>query len=932
MMHRGNIRSLALAVAVALGASTSAYAQSAAITGRVTDARGETSLKGAVITIVELGRTTASDEQGFYRFSGLADGTYTLRVQYIGAEPAQETVILGEDEVVSRDLAVGENTARLDNVLVVGQAAGQAAALNRQRAATNIVNVVSSDAIGQLPDQNVTEALQRVPGISITRDQGEGRFVTVRGLDANLNAITINGARVPSAENDARQVALDVIPADLLESLEVTKSLRPDMDADAIGGSIEIKSLNAFDRGGRSASVRVEGSYNDLVEEWSPKATGTFTDIFDVGGGQLGVALSGSYFDREFGSDNLEVGDGWDRYEDENGGSGFGPLEAEQRDYLINRRRIGLALNLDYQPNLNNSFYLRTLYSDFEDDEQRRANIVTFEDGTPVDVTTNTGFFEGAEITREFRDRLETQTITSVALGGEHFFDAWRVDYQVSYSEAEEDEPGRVEAQFQNDFDVGYARRSESLFRITGDAAVFDPTNYELDQIEFANNVTNDEETAVQANVRREVSWGGNPGFVQFGAKFRQRDKANDEEIEVYDDFGGDFLLEQFRFDGVDYRLDTFGPHVDQAAIRSFFFGNRGSFGLDGDASAIDSTAADFTISEDVFAAYVMAEANIGRWTILGGLRAETTDVKGRGTRTIIDEEFGDGTPAFEPITTSSDYDDIFPSVQVKFQPNDRMIFRGAVTRSLVRPNFAEIAPFQILEIEEDDGEFERNAEVGNPALDPLTATNVDLSFEYYTGGIGLISAGLFYKDIEDFIVLADVAGQGEFIGFDEVIQPLNGDSAEVWGVELAYVQKLDFLPSPWDGFLVSANYTFVDSEADLPFRDEPIQLPRQSENIGNLAIGYERANWSVRAAVSYRDRYLDELTELDDASLDQFVDDHVQYDFTARYFLNDFTQLYFEAINLDNEPLYRFYGRDDFNAQYEEYSWTAQFGVRMFF
>lgn len=206
------------------------------------------------------------------------------------------------------------------------------------------------------------------------------------------------------------------------------------------------------------------------------------------------------------------------------------------------------------------------------------------------------------------------------------------------------------------------------------------------------------------------------------------------------------------------------------------------------------------------------------------------------------------------------------------------------------------------------------------------------MSVEYYPGNIGVVSAGFFYKDIDDFIVVADVAGSGEFVDFDEAIQPINGDSAELWGIELAFVRRLDFLAAPWNGLLVSANYTYVDSEAELPFRTGDIPLPRQSEHVANLAIGYEDSRWSLRAAVSYRDSYFDAITERDDPSLDQYVDDHWQFDLSARYFINDSAQIYFEAINIDDEPLYRYYGRDDFNAQFEEYSWTAQIGARFFY
>ena len=213
----------------------------------------------------------------------------------------------------------------------------------------------------------------------------------------------------------------------------------------------------------------------------------------------------------------------------------------------------------------------------------------------------------------------------------------------------------------------------------------------------------------------------------------------------------------------------------------------------------------------------------------------------------------------------------------------------------------------------------EREAEVGNPDLQPYEAQNVDLSIEYYPGDIGVVSAGLFYKNIDNFVVYADVAGTTGWEGFEEVIQPINGDSADLTGLELSWVKAFN------NGFIVSANATFTDSEATTFLDGEKFetQLPNQSDRIGNITIGYEANDFSVRLATTYKSDNFEEI----DGDMLRFEDDHVQVDFMARYYINDSMQVYFNGINLGDEPFYNYFDTRNQNAQYEEYGRTFELG-----
>lgn len=203
-------------------------------------------MKGVIISLQENGKSTTSDQRGNFAFSGLKPGQYKLNFSYIGYDSKTQTVQVVADQVARLNMELGTEIVELDTFVVRGQAIGQARALNRQRSSLGLSNFVSADAVGRFPDQNVAESLQRLPGLSIEKDQGEGRFVSIRGIDPNLSNVSIDGVILPAPEGESRSVALNVIPNDILETIQVSKVITPDMDADAIGGSINIETKSAL--------------------------------------------------------------------------------------------------------------------------------------------------------------------------------------------------------------------------------------------------------------------------------------------------------------------------------------------------------------------------------------------------------------------------------------------------------------------------------------------------------------------------------------------------------------------------------------------------------------------------------------------------------------------------------------------------------------
>ncbi|MFT2091209.1 TonB-dependent receptor [Paraglaciecola sp. 2405UD69-4] len=884
---------LAMACLAALSCQ-SAFAEEGSIQGLLTDNSQTSYIQGAEVTIKELEQSTVSRRDGSFRFVNLPEGKYTLEVKYLGAPTVQVPVMVSGGKILQQDIKLAARGKDFDTVVVYGQRAGQASAINLQRAADSIKSIVSADAIGQFPDQNAAEALQRLPGLSIERDQGEGRFVGIRGIDPNLNNVTINGVNVPSPEGGVRSVALDVIPSELIQGLEVSKSVTSDMDADAIGGSIEVKSLSAFDRQGTSASLNVQASQNQLRNDTSPKVSGSVTNVFD---NVFGVAAALSYANRDFGSDNIESN---------------GDDEIEQRYYSISRERIGAAVNLDFRPDFNNRYYLRTLYSRFADDEYRMANTFTF-DG------------EDSEIERGSKDREETQTILSISAGGEHTLNDWLVEYQLGYSKADEKDPAGLYYTF-----VGENMAIESdmlgqIPQITQDAAAMDLGNYELDEVSLEKTFAEDTETMAKADFTRFFDMPSGSLDVKFGAKYRAREKTATADIAIYDGDFDDIDATMFAANQPDWGLGEFGPGLDRAGLRSYFNENGADLELAELDSEVESNGASYVSNEDIFAAYLMGRYEWKNLTLVAGVRYEATDFSTSGMRVELVEN--EQTDVEEVINTpwegERSYNHLLPSLNLRYEFTDKLIARAAFTQTLSRPKFEDAAAFQIIEskTEEDDGEFvtEREAEVGNPELKPFESDNFDLTLEYYPGDIGVLSAGYFYKNIDNFVITADVSDLPEWDGFDEVMQPINGESASVSGLELSWVKAFE------NGLLLSANGTFSSSDAVTLLDGERFEtsLPNQSDKIGNLTVGYESNLMSLRLTMTYKSENLEEI----DGDLIRMEDAHQQLDFTSKYFFKQNMYLYFNAINLTDEGFYNYFDTPSVNAQYEEYGRTFELG-----
>jgi len=288
----------------------------------------------------------------------------------------------------------------------------------------------------------------------------------------------------------------------------------------------------------------------------------------------------------------------------------------------------------------------------------------------------------------------------------------------------------------------------------------------------------------------------------------------------------------------------------------------------------------------------------------------------------IEEDQNGPGDPPEDiaivtPISATNSYTDVLPSANLRFEFSDRLVGRASFFRSVVRPRIEEVA----FRVELEDGE----AELGNPDLDPFRAWNIDASLAFYPTDLSVLSIGVFYKKIEDFIFIQEI-DDFEFLGItlDEAVIALNGEDATVFGIEFNYQQHLGFLSPPFDGLLVGMNYTYVDSEADTG--DRKVAMPKQSANIANVMLGYEKGGFDFRVAMKYRDRYIDELVDPD---YDRYTSEHTQWDVTARYRFSDNWLVYAEVTNLGDEPEHYYAGKRSRLYQYDEYGTISAIGIQ---
>ena len=853
------------------------------LSGTVTDQqRG--ALPGAVVVVRLVSESvaeTTTGGDGRFTLSVRPGGPYVLTVQMSGfriGEKRDVFVTRGQDTRVDFELQL----ASIDETVNV--TAGVALARDEKRAAPMIVDVVSADSVGRFPDNNAAEALRRIPGVSMEIDQGEGRFVVVRGVDASLNNVTINGQILGTpAEFGTRGVSMDSVPADLISRLEVVKAVRPDMDANAIGASVNIATFGAFDLPGRMLYGSLRTGYNAMSGRMPFSGSATYGRTLGADK-KWGFVVGGSYSQRRYQSELNEASAVY--WTQANGY--YIPLTPSLRLYDLDRRRQGINASLEYRPADGQSLAVRFNHNLFQDTEGRQQTVFDYARGTLTNQTPTSGTYSQGRATREFRDYKQRHLLNAGMVAGTHEMSRSTLDWNVGGSRGQRETPFRVDWEFRsaanavpNSYDV-----SDPWSPIITPSAAFTSAGaYPFRRVRFRNDIEREDVISGEVNLKRTAEFGNRPGYWKVGAKVVSRDKMQDRTNDNYNARSPAFTLAQFELAGSGPEdffgwTPRFGPTINLQVMKDFFEQNPGRFVSDPLTSEQNSLQQDFTASEAVYATYGMIGLDFAKWHLMAGVRVEATRADYYANELIYAN--GVYTGRYIPAQGSTDYTDVLPGVHLTFSPNNRIALRVAWTNTVGRPAYADLAPINAFdEIQDTDGSWYGSLSAGNSTLKPYESMNLDGSFEYYLPS-GLLSVAPFYKRIDNAIYDWSVTEENvvynnkTYARFSQS-RPENAESGHIAGVELNYQHNFTGLPSPFDGIGTNMNYTWTDSSVTIFSRDTEVPFFKQSTQTGNFALLYQKRGAEAQFSVSFqgpamivvgsepgRDEYNDWYTRMD--------------------------------------------------------------------
>ncbi|WP_129790816.1 TonB-dependent receptor [Sphingosinicella sp. CPCC 101087] len=863
-----------VAVSGAMLAATPAAAQSeeAAISGIVSQSADGVLLSGATVRIAETGQSTVTDTQGYYRFGAVAPGNYTVIVDYLGFEPHSVPIVVAPGQVRRLDVTLGgEGTL----IVVSGQRGAQAKALSEQRAADNTRNVVSADQAGRFPDFNAAEALRRVPGVSVQRevDAGEGRYISIRGLDSGLNNTQINGMNAAQPEAENRRVPMDMIQTSALSSITVHKTLLPDQETDGIGGAVVLETATAFDYRRPVIDFTVSGFYHDLADKVQPMVQGTLATRFGDSN-QFGILVSGAWSRRKTRGFVFYQDEDYLSYAEDDPTSGVTPLQYHLTRYDNDRENLSGNIALNWAASDTTELTLKASYNRLYDKELSHA--LYFEAGTDeYDDEGNLILSEpgSANIFNQYEETILTQQ--SYVLSGVTRTGAFTFGYGIGYATGKREEPFDNEVAFTRqldsnlldyDFSGNFPVPNLSAADI---AAIADPDGYELGY----NDIDIDDSKNTRYSAYLDVSYEPSNSWlrlVKVGAKVERSRKVLFEGNVM--ELTGPLTLQEF---GIGKMIDTSVVGAPYAPFLSLNLQNLMNWRnysqnlvdtdpdfvneyVEGDSVPIDGDS--YSSNEDTYAAYAMAKGVWGGLEVIGGVRIDHTRVASDNWETL---ELEGELPVFTRIRGEADYTTALPRLQVNYRVTDNFVVRGAFYTSIARPEPSYMSG--AIAIEEEDGEVD--VTIGNPGLKPAYAYNFDLSIERYFGSIGVVSAGVYYKKIDRFIFSGtapetdadaerfenDPRLAGKII--DDVITFANGDGAEIYGVEFNVVRQLTELPGALGGLGVYANATLQHSKADTGIEDVPAgDFFNAPEAIFTGALTYQKYGLEGSLAYSWRD------------------------------------------------------------------------------
>ena len=916
-----------------------------AIHGRVIDNEKQT-LPGASIFIEDLKTGVLSDINGFYTLPNLKPGTYTIKVTYVGYAPREMKMTVSGGNTLEQDIVMNEGV-ELQQVEVKGAFQGQRRAVNMQKNGMGVTNVVSADQVGKFPDSNIGDALKRINGINVQYDMGEARFGQVRGTSADLTSVTVNGNRIPSAEGDTRNVQLDLIPADMVQTIEVSKVVTSDMDGDAIGGAINLVTKNTPYK--RVLNATAGSGYNWVADKMQLNLGLTYGDRYLDD--KLGVMLAASYQNAPGGADNVEF-----EYDVDDDGKVYLD-KAEMRQYYVTRERQSYSLATDYEFNANHKVSFKGMYNRRSDWENRYRITYKKLNDAPSKQSIVLQTKGGLDDNRNAR--LELQQTMDFTLDGEHTFGRLNMDWAGSYSRATEDRPDeryfgvtmkgkKNEDYFSGLQFVNAGGRNPYPNKGIGQLSAYD---WSIDELTNSDQEISENEWKFRLNFEFPLNQGLYANKLRFGAKYTDKSKEKEvhcfDYIEPYEEAYDEAWMNQLNGQIRSGFMPKGNYPVNTSFITKEYLGSltmnptqAGAYELYEEASG------NYKASEKITSAYLRFDQQLGsKLDMVLGLRMEHTALNYNGFNWAVDDLEDEQGRLEATGEQKNDYTNWLPSILMKYNATDDLKFRASFTKTLSRPKYSALVPCIHYNIAEEEARF------GNANLKPTTSYNFDLSGEYYFESVGLVSLGFFYKNVKD--VIADEkwkstndpnipAGllneDGEPVKY-EITKPINAYDADLFGLEFAYQRDFGFIAPVLKCIGFYGTYTYTHSstknhqfEHRTMEEGEDIKMTGSPEHTANASLYFEKKGLNVRLSYNFASEFVDEFGTV--AALDRYYDKVNYLDANASYTFGDKfkTTFYVEANNLLNQPLRYYQGTKDRTMQAEYYGVRLNAGVKINF
>jgi TonB-dependent receptor len=932
---------------------TLAQGQKGAISGIVTDDSGAV-LKGAQVTLESPVLNVVSDEQGRFYINDVAPGSYTLTISYVGFAKFQQPVSVSTGQVADVTAKLQVQSQNESILVTAPRVTGEAEAVNIERSADNLVQVLPAEVIRSLPNANLADALGRLPSVTLERDEGEGKYVQVRGLEPRLTNAMIDGVNVPSPEPTVRQVKFDSIPADLVESVQISKTLQPNMEGDGIAGSVNLVTKMATDQ--PTISIGSMGGYTPIIHgRGLTEDSGTIGYRFGPNK-KFGALIGGSYDWNGRGIDDIEPVSDIATLSNGQQVSWKDGMDIRQYEYF--RSRWGLAGSTDYKLSEASNIYIRAFYADFHNYGERY--LYTLTDNTPgisvlnpgnVGCATNSNSNSppcGQPPTYDAELRNPDIGVSNLILGGVHNLTTTWFAWDVAASRAWYGNSPYSDARFGPipsvlpsstcQYDPANTA-NEFLPRWSGTCftQISNPSNFQL------TNITHDLGPSAQLNIEASGSGGkryhigSRLATIEIGGRFRNAHKFNDGYVVTLTPIPNvpmtDFqnrLINHNYYNGGNYNLG-YNPSFED--VFAFYNANQGQFGS---STTQGHDGNDFDLIEKVSAGYFMNSIDLSsRWRLVAGLRVEAT------SENVANFSFDTDTGAITPAKFNGSYITYEPSAALKFAitPNDNLRFFYA--RGLSRPDPDQLAQ-AVNWSTKGNGSNPFSASLGNPNLRPETGDGIDVLYDHYFNTVGSFSAGYFYKSLHDPIftkqfTLNPFTPPGGPTGSYLVTEPFNAGSGWVTGFEVAYLQHFSSLPGAWAGLGMSANYGYTDSRANgIPGRSDHPRLPRTSPNAFNISPTYDRGRISMRLGFSYNQANI-QFYQFSDGTpggvngplSDLYFYSHFQIDAQGSVRLNHGLSVVVSGLDLNNEVFGFYQGSPQYMIQREYYQPTVSMGIR---